>query len=256
MIIWIWHGMVCKEVWQIKELQEPDDDTVLSHQSRVWRPSSNSSSGFVRWECKVECSVDRPSHSFLRTGYWKHAKAMPQWEIKSIGFTTPCRYLMRYLHSELAIPVSLSWCRCCNLCENGWRGPRLRFRQGIPSKLCATQGEMCPIHEGPQGAPFVVHICAYYIHIYTYYEHWNVSMYIRASLRILFGYAFQHMITYVYMYTYEYVYIRIHTYVESLKLDVCECIWSRATRCNQDRVSNLHPFENNTQEEGMKNIGT
>ena len=54
------------------------------------------------------------------------------------------------------------------------------------------------------------------------------------------------------MYTYEYV----HTYVESLKLDVCECIWSRATRCNQDRVSNLHPFENNTQEEGMKNIGT
>ena len=77
-------------------------------------------------------------------------------------------------------------------------------------------------------------------------------MYIRASLRILFGYAFEHMITYVYMYTYEYV----HTYVESLKLDVCECIWSRTTRCNQDRVSNLHPFENNTQEEGMKNIGT
>ena len=81
-------------------------------------------------------------------------------------------------------------------------------------------------------------------------------MYIRASLRILFGCAFEHMITYVYMYTYEYVSIRIQTYVESLKLDVCECIWSRATRCNQDRVSNLHPFENNTQEEGMKNIGT
>ena len=90
----------------------------------------------------------------------------------SIGFTTPCSVIMRYLHSELVIPVSLSWCRCCNLCENGWRGPRLRFRQGIPSKLCATQGEMCPIN--PRGSTRCS-ICSAYMcilyYIYTYYEH-------------------------------------------------------------------------------------